>query len=164
MRTSYRFAIASCALCTALLFTSLANAAYILFGEGYVPQPSDTYVPADAGACCIGEAPNFTNVYLAQTFIATARSRVDLARPFEQQLPFAVHSACSSLSQPGFIRVKFYGEQGSRSYCACGQYHEYSFKLSGLKLNSGLNTPYIGHVRDAGWCTRSRRLFCERGH
>ena len=73
LRASYRLAIASSALCTGLLLTSVANAAYILLGEGYVPKPHDTYVPADAGACCIGEASNFTNVYLAQTFKATGR-------------------------------------------------------------------------------------------
>ena len=45
--------------------------ASILFGDGYSPRPHDTYVPADAGVCCIGEYHSLTTAYLEQTFRAT---------------------------------------------------------------------------------------------
>lgn len=45
--------------------------ASILLGDGYVPRPHDTYVPADAGVCCIGEYHSLTTAYLEQTFKAT---------------------------------------------------------------------------------------------
>jgi hypothetical protein len=40
MRISLRVLIAASVFCASSLLTSVANAGYILFGDGYVPQPS----------------------------------------------------------------------------------------------------------------------------
>ncbi len=44
--------------------TSFGAIGEILNGGGYVPQPNDIFVPADAGVCCTGEAPGLTNDYV----------------------------------------------------------------------------------------------------
>jgi hypothetical protein len=132
MKASYRLAIASSALCTGLLLTSVANAQFILFGEGYVPQPHDTYVPADAGVGNIGEHPNIENVYLAQTFKATGRRPesilLGLANSFPSA-PFRFHLLLTEV-EPGFHPGEILWESRDLALPVGSQnYDEYSFRI-----------------------------------
>ena len=145
MKASYRLAIASCALCTGLLLTSTANAAYILFGEGYVPKPHDTYVPADAGVGSIGEHPNITNVYLAQTFKATGRRPESILLGLANNIgvPFRFRLLFTEV-EPGFHPGEILWESRDLALPDVLDYHEYSFRIPGsLRFDIGTQYAWI---------------------
>ena len=147
MKASYRLAIASSSLCTGLLLTSVASAQqYILFGQGYVPKPHDTYVPADAGACCIGEASNFTNVYLAQTFRATGRRPESILLGLNNNNfpPFRFRFLFTEV-EPGFHPGEILWESRDLALpVTATMFTEYSFRLPGsLRFDIGTQYAWI---------------------
>lgn len=144
MKSQSRLVFALATMCAGLLSNAAANA-YILFGDGYVPNPTDTYVPADAGACCIGEASNFTNVYLAQTFTATGEKpesillglASNISVPFQFRLLFTEVNAGF---HPGAV---LWESKDLAVPASAAGYNEYSFKISGLKLDVGTQYAWI---------------------
>ena len=147
MKASYRLAIASSVSCIGLLLTSVADAQFILQGQGYVPKPHDTYVPADGGACCIGEASNITNVYWAQTFKATGR------RPESILLGLASHTPATPFRfrllftevEPGFHPGEILWESRNLALPAGVMgFNEYSFRIPrSLRFDIGTQYAWI---------------------
>ena len=147
MKASYRLAIALSALCTGLLLTSVASAQqYILFGDGYVPKPHDTYVPADAGACCIGEASNFTNVYLAQTFKATGRRPESILLGLNSNIPSVPFQFRLLFTEVelGFHPGEILWESRDLAIPPDTAFTEYSFRIPGsLRFDIGSQYAWI---------------------
>ena len=110
-----------------------------------MPKPHDTYVPADAGACCIGEASNFTNVYLAQTFKATGRrpESILLGLVSNIDVPFRFRLLFTEV-EPGFHPGEILWESRDLALPATDtMFTEYSFRISGLRLDIGTQYAWI---------------------
>lgn len=125
-------------------FAQVRAEAYVLFGDGYVPRAEDTYVPADAGACCFGEYRTLTAQYLAQTFQATGSTPTSLTLGLANNLPSDVPAApfrfrlLFTQAFGGFSPGAVLWESGDLSIPAdVSGFHEYTLSLSGLNFSVG---------------------------
>ena len=88
--------------------------------------------------------PNFTNVYLAQTFIATGEKPESILLGLSSNNFPSQFGLLFTEYNPGFHPGEVLWESKDLALTASnGQYHEYSFKLSGLKLDVGTQYAFI---------------------
>jgi hypothetical protein len=117
----------------------------VLDGSDYVPRSSDTYVSANAGACCIGEYYSVTNVYMAQTFEATGKVPKSLTLGLANNQPADVPPASFrfrlllvEVVHSGFLPGKILWESDDLSIPADGLgYREVTHDINGVKLTPG---------------------------
>lgn len=140
--------IAFAMICAGFL-SGTANG-YILFGEGYVPQPADTYVPADAGACCVGETHTLTNAYLAQTFEATGVNPASITLGLVNNLPGDVPPASFQFrllfteAYPGFHPGTILFESANLAIPASVMgFNEMTFAIAGVTFDVGSEYAWI---------------------
>jgi len=118
----------------------------VLHPVPYSPTLNETYVYGNGGACCIGESPSLTNVYMAQSFVAIAE------RPSHLVIGLANNSYPSSdfkykllLTEFSFDRVGeiLYESSAASIPASLGSYNEYVFSLGGTALVPGATYAWI---------------------
>lgn len=138
------------------LLASLSSTAYgdvLLLGDSYdyEPKASDTYVRADAGACCIGEYHSLTNHYVGQSFIATGKVPHSLTLGLANGEPGDVPPSTpkfrlliTELPASGFQPGKVLWEGGPYDIPASQRgYAEYSFNIRGVVLVPGQRYAWV---------------------
>jgi len=136
------------ALLAALPGVALAG---VLDGADYVPRPSDTYVSANAGACCIGEYYSLTNVYMAQTFTATGKTPKSLTLGLANNgasdvppAPFRFRLLLTEVLNIGFLPGKILWESDDLAIPADGLgYREVTYDIRGVQLREGSDYAWI---------------------
>ena len=117
----------------------------VLDGTSYVPRASDTYVPANAGACCIGEYYSLPNVYMAQTFAATGKIPKSITlglvnnRPSDvPPAPFRFRLLLTEVVHLGFLPGRILWESADLAIPADRLgWHEVTYDIRGIQLQVG---------------------------
>lgn len=121
----------------------------LLLATDYEAKANDTYVKADAGACCVGEYHSLTNVYIGQSFVASGRIPHSITLGLANNQPGDVPPSApkfrlliTELPPSGFQPGKVLWE-GGPYVIQQTSYAEYTFEIRGVVLTPGQRYAWV---------------------